>query len=192
MIASETCQSEIGQVRQAAMLLRDDVVDLMKSRRKSLWKLAVLAVVACPTPDRHLQGMPHSRGSTSSTAFLDNSTRLGVQNIKQTSKLLKGVDLQLLRRGESAGLGLDGQLPHPIMVARGETDFQQGPGSRRSEILVELDDPIPNPRSVVADFSMIFHIGNCSLANPEPQQIRSFLDLADDGRMVILASTVKE
>jgi hypothetical protein len=60
------------------MLLRDNVVDLMKSRRKSLRKPAILAAVACPAPDHYLKAVDHTGASTSSSAFLKNSPCLGV------------------------------------------------------------------------------------------------------------------
>jgi len=131
------------------MLLCDNVVDLMKSRRKSLWKPAILAAVACPAPHCNLKAVDHTRASTSSSAFIKNSPGLGVQDVEQTSELLKSTDLQLLRRSETARSGLCGQLPHAVMIAGREADLQKSSGSRGRKILVKLNDPFPNPRAGV-------------------------------------------
>jgi len=103
MIASKAGQSEVGQDSSAAMLLSDNVVDLVDCRRKRLGEPGVLAAVVRPAPDRNIETFRHMSGSTGGSASLERSPSLGVQDVEQTSELLEGVDLQLLWRSETAG-----------------------------------------------------------------------------------------
>jgi hypothetical protein len=58
-IAAVASEREILDVIAAAVLAGDNVFDLMRHRAKLLAKLAVLAAISCPVPDKKARSGVH-------------------------------------------------------------------------------------------------------------------------------------